>query len=81
MSTPGTQPQAAGWYPDPAGSGGQRWHDGQGWTGQVVQDSGAPPQSLDHRFAGLSDWLARLLLVNAGLAVVYMVVEFWGVGR
>ena len=80
MSTPGTQPQAAGWYPDPAGSGGQRWHDGQGWTGQVVQDSGAPPQSLDHRFAGLSDWLARLLLVNAGLAVVYVVVEFWGVG-
>jgi hypothetical protein len=30
---------AAGWYPDPAGSGGQRWWDGIGWTQHL-----APPQ-------------------------------------
>lgn len=32
---------AAGWYPDPAGSGGRRWWDGHGWT-QTVQLP-APP--------------------------------------
>ncbi|MGY1689137.1 phospholipid scramblase-related protein [Geodermatophilus sp. SYSU D01105] len=30
-----------GWYPDPAGSGGTRWWDGQGWTAHV--QAPAPP--------------------------------------
>ena len=64
MSTPGTQPQAAGWYPDPAGSGGQRWHDGQGWTGQVMH--GKPAQALGRGFARLADWLGRGLAVCGG---------------
>jgi hypothetical protein len=32
---------AAGWYPDPAGSGDARWWDGATWT-QHVQPVGAP---------------------------------------
>ena len=32
-----------GWYPDPAGSGGTRWWDGQGWTGHVQPSAPLPP--------------------------------------
>jgi uncharacterized protein YxjI len=34
-------PPPPGWYPDPAGSGGTRWWDGQGWTDHLQQ--AAPP--------------------------------------
>jgi uncharacterized protein YxjI len=36
-------PPPPGWYPDPAGSGGTRWWDGQGWTDHVQQAAPPPP--------------------------------------
>ena len=37
---------SAGWFPDPQGGSGQRFWDGQGWTGQVRQapsETSSPP--------------------------------------
>ncbi|MGY1621196.1 phospholipid scramblase-related protein [Geodermatophilus sp. SYSU D00965] len=34
-------PPPPGWYPDPTGSGGTRWWDGQGWTEHVQAPPGA----------------------------------------
>ncbi len=76
MSVPGTQHKVAGWYPDPAGTGGLRWHDGQGWTGHASIATQLEP--LSATFASLGDWLARLLLVNAGVSVLSAGVEVWG---
>jgi uncharacterized protein YxjI len=36
-------PPPPGWYPDPAGSPGTRWWDGQGWTDHVQQAAPPPP--------------------------------------
>jgi len=40
-TSPGQSPP--GWHPDPHGSGGQRWWDGQAWTNHV-QSLPEPPQ-------------------------------------
>ena len=80
MSTPGPHPLAPrtpGWYPDPAGTAGQRWHDGQGWTGQVTHVKPAEP--LGPGFARLGDWLGRLLALCAlgGLLLTVAAVFAW----
>jgi uncharacterized protein YxjI len=36
-------PPPPGWYPDPAGTPGTRWWDGQGWTEHVQQAAPPPP--------------------------------------
>jgi uncharacterized protein YxjI len=36
-------PPPPAWYPDPAGSGGQRWWDGQGWSEHVQPPPPPPP--------------------------------------
>jgi Protein of unknown function (DUF2510) len=33
----------AGWYPDPAGSGGQRYWNGRQWSDLPPRDVGGPP--------------------------------------
>lgn len=36
------QQYPAGWYPDPDGSGGQRYYDGQAWTDSRMPPPGPP---------------------------------------
>jgi hypothetical protein len=76
VSTPTTQPHAAGWYPDPAGGTGRRWWDGTEWTGRrsiASRPTGLPP--LGPRFARLGDLLGRLLLANAALSVLTLGIQ------
>jgi hypothetical protein len=56
-----------GWYPDPAGSGGQRWWDGQRWTVQC-----RPPSQP--RYGPLRPDASRrtVRLVVAGVAVLFV---------
>lgn len=44
----------AGWYPDPDGSGGQRYFDGAGWTGHRAPPQGSWPQP--HWAPGAYPW-------------------------
>lgn len=75
VSTPSLQPRSAGWYPDPAGGVGQRWHDGQGWTGQI--SSATPSKPLAAGFAKLADWLYRLLVFDCVLSLVALPLMLW----
>ena len=63
MSSP---PPPPGWYPDPAGSPGTRWWDGQGWTGHVQQ--AAPPGPAPQYGTG-QPWPRSVLLEQPVLVV------------
>jgi uncharacterized RDD family membrane protein YckC len=44
----------AGWYPDPGGSGGQRYFDGANWTGHLT----APPSYVGSGYGAPPGWRA-----------------------
>lgn len=75
VSTSSLEPRPAGWYPDPAGGVGRRWHDGQGWTGQVSH--GRPPTPLGAPFAKLADWLSWMLMAVAGVNAAVLLLDLW----
>lgn len=60
----------AGWYPDPAGSGQQRYYDGQQWTAQYAPAAGPPivvaPRKSNNGKVVLIVFLALFLLCGGG---------------
>jgi len=46
FDSPGPPPAAAGWYPDPGGSGSHRYWDGRRWTDAL--SSAIPPAGPDN---------------------------------
>ena len=76
MSTSTTQ-QPAGWHPDPAGTGGHRYHDGIGWTAQV-RHGRVVSKPLGPGFARLGDWLSRVLVLTALLSCLLVAYLVWG---
>lgn len=60
-------PTPSGWYPDPAGSGQQRWWDGAQWAATVA----TPPKARKPRRLGiLAAWLVILVVVGGAVALV-----------
>jgi hypothetical protein len=54
---------APGWYPDPRGSGGQRFWDGNVWTEHVRSPEPPPP--------GAGNVLSIIAMVCGGIAILF----------
>jgi hypothetical protein len=78
-----TTPNTPGWYPDPQGSGTQRFWDGEQWSGPSTSESPAPPAPAAFEYAApADDGRAKLIrnyciAVAAGLALL-VTVALWG---
>ena len=74
-----TQPSPpAGWYPNPAGGGGSRWWDGQGWTEHLQQAAPppAPPPPVPGHGTGPSLYEQPVLLVNQKTKLIELTNEY-----
>jgi hypothetical protein len=74
MTAPGGSPPP-GWYPDPGGSGGQRWWDGGNWAATAAPGPGAPVP------AGGTDGFAITSLVTSLLGIPIVPVVFGHLAR
>ena len=87
-ATPPLPPQALppppGWYPDPGGSGGLRWWDGNAWTehlhGTVAAPGpvspGAPAGASPARYRQKPWHLPLVIGLAVAWTIVWIVVQF-----
>jgi hypothetical protein len=74
-------PPPPGFYPDPAGSGGSRWWDGQGWTGHIQEAAHQPepvrPAPVGHvHGAGASLYEQPVLVVSQKTKLIELTNEY-----
>jgi hypothetical protein len=72
-------PPAAGWYPDPSGQPGQRYHDGERWTSHFTPnppDAGQPSVVVNNHVGNSAPSVAVAISggVNHGLHLLLTVV-------
>ena len=71
MSQPVTTP--AGWYPDPDGTGGQRYFNGESWTEHRTPGAQAPPVAFAAAPTGTKSGPDPKVLIGIGAAVVVLI--------
>lgn len=63
----------AGWYPDPQGVAGERYHDGSDWTSQTRQAVGEPSKSSPQSTRGRGIAIFRIVALVLLLALAFVV--------
>jgi uncharacterized protein YxjI len=69
-------PPPPAWYPDPAGSGGSRWWDGQRWGEQAQQVPPLPPPAAAPAGHGASLYEQPVLVVNQKTKLIELTNEY-----